>query len=783
MSTKEFSRLFKEDATSALQAFIKGLSECGGETESAIKVLDDMGITETRMRDALLRSANASDTFSSAIELGSKAWKENTALTNEANKRYGTTESQLTMLKNEVQKTAIEFGDELAPSLRQIVKDAKPMLNSISSAVKWFANLDDTTKKHILTVGKYLVLLGPATKTIGNLTKAYGGLKTTVGTVSGAISVLNNKTEGASKSSINLAKNLQTIVSPTGVVIATIGALAGAYVWLKNEAEKIPEELQKNIYKMEETKKAHEEYREELDKTASTRLAEIENTENLRNELTKLVDENGKVKEGYKDRVSVILNELNKALGTEYSLTGDIINQYQTLQEEIDLLVLKKRAQIVLENEESKYATAIQNKTGAYQAMINAQNEYNEALKGKTYEQYFEDLKQQYIEAGYTVEKSAEHAREHMAKWVDGYKNTYESSVGIYNDYLTDIAKYENDYAIMQSNNTEKIKQMTDERINSYGRENLSREEQIKEGIQQEIYNINELKKLYQEDLNNQNEISAQANASAIQSSKQRLQTLLEGLRAQTSTINENSPGVVDAWKDLANNSYSTYYDTLAPLDEDLKKKIEEMTGVTAEKTPELVDETKKMMDQVVNEVEQNDEFRKKALGDLTSFLNGLQDSELRELLKQAVVDNIEEVTKGIKEGNLAEDEGIKILDNLNTGLNNTTWKDKLWSTARNIASTLSGLLTVKASVNGTTSNLPGHKDGLDYVPYDNYIARLHKGERVLTAEENKQYMADNIENKITNRNIVVQFYPQSMTETELQRAENYIAKKWGMAL
>ena len=48
--------------------------------------------------------------------------------------------------------------------------------------------------------------------------------------------------------------------------------------------------------------------------------------------------------------------------------------------------------------------------------------------------------------------------------------------------------------------------------------------------------------------------------------------------------------------------------------------------------------------------------------------------------------------------------------------------------------------LTIKANIKGR--NVPGAKSGLDYVPYDDYLVRLHKGEKVLTAEEARAYRA-----------------------------------------
>ncbi|MDO5789041.1 MAG: phage tail tape measure protein [Fusobacterium sp.] len=44
------------------------------------------------------------------------------------------------------------------------------------------------------------------------------------------------------------------------------------------------------------------------------------------------------------------------------------------------------------------------------------------------------------------------------------------------------------------------------------------------------------------------------------------------------------------------------------------------------------------------------------------------------------------------------------------------------------------GALNIGVEPNGS------HRNGLSYVPFDGYIAELHKGERVLTADENEQY-------------------------------------------
>ncbi|WP_434305896.1 phage tail tape measure protein [Clostridium botulinum] len=135
MSSSEFQKAFKEDAAGAIIAFIQGLGKCQESGQSAIGVLDNMGITEVRMRDALLRAAGAGNVFTDALELGTKAWEENTALANEANQRYDTTESKMKMIKNSVVDLGIAMFDKFREPFRESLDTVMESLSNLSDSL------------------------------------------------------------------------------------------------------------------------------------------------------------------------------------------------------------------------------------------------------------------------------------------------------------------------------------------------------------------------------------------------------------------------------------------------------------------------------------------------------------------------------------------------------------------------------------------------------------------------------------------------------------------------
>ncbi|HPZ14941.1 MAG TPA: phage tail tape measure protein, partial [Bacillota bacterium] len=180
MSAEQFAQQFRENAAEALIAFISGLQRTEEQGISAIKVLDDMGITEVRMRDALLRAAGAGDLFAESIQLGTQAWEENTALTNEAAQRYETTASKLEIMRNRLQDVAITFGEILLPPLVAVAE-------KVGDFADWLGSLDPKIKTTIVVVGGLAAALGPVLIVLGQIVSSIGTLMPLLGTLAAFI--------------------------------------------------------------------------------------------------------------------------------------------------------------------------------------------------------------------------------------------------------------------------------------------------------------------------------------------------------------------------------------------------------------------------------------------------------------------------------------------------------------------------------------------------------------------------------------------------------------------
>ena len=136
MSADSFAEMWNTDALGALTAFIRGLGNLDEQGESAVLVLEDLGLTGIRQSNMLKSLALAADQMDSAVQTANTAWDENIALTNEANKRYATTQSKLDMMQNAYNTLKVAVGDAFTPALRDAYDAGTDVLNVLGEFVQ-----------------------------------------------------------------------------------------------------------------------------------------------------------------------------------------------------------------------------------------------------------------------------------------------------------------------------------------------------------------------------------------------------------------------------------------------------------------------------------------------------------------------------------------------------------------------------------------------------------------------------------------------------------------------
>ena len=231
MTAEEFSQAWKQKPAEALQAFIKGLQRAHDEGKNMDGILSDLGMKGIRQGNMLKSLASASDKMSEAVNRSNLAWKENNALTNEASKRYETTESQLKIFKNKLTDIAIEFGGPLLKALNSGLDAAKPWLQTLSDMAKKFSEMSTEQQQSIIKWGAMAAAIGPALKFFGKGASIIGGFAKGLGTIAKGIGTFSGtlKTISNGGGFINGLKQMATGMTATGT--AAEGAAASTGLW------------------------------------------------------------------------------------------------------------------------------------------------------------------------------------------------------------------------------------------------------------------------------------------------------------------------------------------------------------------------------------------------------------------------------------------------------------------------------------------------------------------------------------------------------------------------
>ena len=134
MTGQEFAKLWNSDPYAAIQKFEQGIKRTNDSGQNYKETLKQLGITELRETDTVLRLANGNKQLADARTYANKGWKEGTALSTEAEQKYKSLGNQMKIFMNHVRALGIEIGSALAPILKTMMKVLTPMIDALAKA-------------------------------------------------------------------------------------------------------------------------------------------------------------------------------------------------------------------------------------------------------------------------------------------------------------------------------------------------------------------------------------------------------------------------------------------------------------------------------------------------------------------------------------------------------------------------------------------------------------------------------------------------------------------------
>lgn len=693
-----------------------------------------------------------------------------------------------TIFKSTVESAAISIGKKLTPEVRKFVDTG-------TSLVKKFNDMSDAEKTNVVNIGKMATVIPLATLAGGKLLGAF--LKLGKGVVSfnsqasllvqaiglyrsGATSAaLATGTWFSSLSSIGTGI-MSFITNPAGAAVIGVAALTVALIAntremnnYKEAGSKMSEEEQMLIDRTKELKQAYDESNKS--KLDAIKSANDESTaqQTLWEKLQGTVDANGRVLAGKEAYAQFIAGELSDSLGKEISIVDGQVQEYDKLKNTIQQVIEKKRAEAIQGAMQEQYSEALQKQSEATllynenlgkvmatkQKLKKAEAEATKALDdytshlelgtGKANPYYNAMLQAQGKVEGLNEKvkqqtKAIDDSREAM----EGYNQTVANYEGLSSALIEGDAQKISDALLKVQNSFQTANTATRESLEEQAQTLNEKYEQMKQALADGATGVTEESvaqiKALSDQANKELEAKLEQDKNTLKTKFQQVgieapQSLIDSLASKSDTVQQTTMNILT---NMANgvsikkgelttlfrqlgidvpNSLVTQLASMSPsVQQQAVQLLMQLQNGEASQRPAVLQQMRdlgiKVDDSVASGIQGNTGKVKTESGKVGSAGHSEMQSKMNKTLKSPNVDS-------------------------NTTSSASKEASSAFSAMQSFFAGRSIGVKIKATIEAAKQAASGHHaNGLDYVPYNGYIAELHKGERVLTKQENVRY-------------------------------------------
>ena len=603
---------------------------------------------------------------------------------NMADTMNDTVNGQVTLLKSKVEGIMIKIFENASGAIREAIQQISDALDKVDwdkfgqkvgeivkKVVEFFGKIVKNSKQIINTlklVGKTLLAVFVVNKITSFVTAIIGVVK--------AIKGLKAAFDLAATSSKLLSAAMSA--APWALAATAVAGLVTGMIMLANSTDdyieveaNLTKAEQDNIDKVHELAQAYQDMKDARDESVAAVEAEYNHYGELKNELDSLVGANGKVKEGYEDRVAFILGELNEALGTEMQMVDGVIENYAKERQELDKLMQTKKAQAILSANEAAYTEAIQKETEAQITLGKAMTVYNDTLdrmnaaeaerdrlKNITAQDYAKEIgmtddlfvANQRLEQ---AQKDANIAYQENATAVTQARNSLKEAEQAYIGYETQIRNFEKLSGIIASGEgdiNEALMNLTQDFVTA----ETGNKESLERQVQNAEENLKAMEKAYDEGITGITKETVDNYKDLVKRSKVELdkfvknnKTAGENATKQYAHGIKNNKGEVVSAVDLNNQAAEEELDKGA---ETAKSKGESWTSSVASGMSSNLSTVQNAVAQVTNaaasELDNADTYTS-GQNFMQGYINGIK--SLLEPMKQAVQNNVQSAINKLK--------------------------------------------------------------------------------------------------------------------------------------